>query len=142
MEKNLNGEGFPEQLFSVNMTKEEAGAYSPLVLAFIGDAVFELFVRTALVKEGNATPNKLNRRKNLCVKASAQAALMDRIEPLLTEEEERIFHRGRNAKPATMAKNATVRDYHRATGFEALVGWLYLSGQEGRLAELIGGTVK
>ena len=67
---------------------------------------------------------------------------MDRIEPLLTEEEERIFHRGRNANPATMAKNATVRDYHRATGFEALVGWLYLSGQEGRLAELIGGTVK
>ena len=80
MEKNLNGEGFPGQLFSVKMTKEEAGAYSPLVLAFIGDAVFELFVRTALVKEGNATPNKLNRRKNLCVKASAQAGWMDRID--------------------------------------------------------------
>ena len=67
---------------------------------------------------------------------------MDRIEPLLTEEEARIFHRGRNAKPATTAKNASIRDYHRATGFEALVGWLYLSGQEERLWELIEGTVK
>ncbi len=126
-----------KKLFIPDFTAAEAGNYSPLVLAFTGDAVYELAVRTMLVKRGNARPNDLNRRKASYVKASAQSRMMAAIEPCLTEEEDAVFRRGRNAKSATVAKNADPVDYRRATGFEALIGWLYLKGDAERLLEII-----
>ena len=126
-----------ERYYVPQLTQAEAGNYSPLVLAFMGDAVYESAVRTMLVLRGNARPHDLHARKARLVKAAAQSAMMETLEPLLTEEEEAVFRRGRNAKPYTMAKNASAGDYHRATGFEALVGYLYLSGQTDRMMELI-----
>ena len=120
-----------------HFTENEAGNYSPLVLAFMGDAYYELLIRTMVVGEGNAPVNELNKRKNRFVKAGAQSQMMRVIEPVLTEAEEHIYRRGRNAKSYTMAKNATVSDYRRATGFEAVLGYLYLSGQDVRARELV-----
>ncbi len=135
MEENLNKETIRQ--FVPGMTKETAGSYSPLVLAFTGDAAYELAVRTMLVCRGNARPAALNARKARLVKASAQSSVMEVIEGLLTEEEEAVYRRGRNAKSYTMAKNATVGDYRRATGFEALIGYLYLCGRMERMFFLI-----
>lgn len=111
--------------------------YSPLTLAYIGDGVYEIVIRTILVSRGNCPPNKLHKRASALVKAGAQSAMMEVIEPLLQEEEEAVYKRGRNAKSYTMAKNATMADYRRATGFEALMGYLYLDGREERMIELI-----
>lgn len=133
MEENLT---LSEQ-FVPHLSEAEAGAYSPLVLAFLGDSVYERAVRTAIVLKGNAKVNMLNRKKNRYVKAAAQSKAMDLLEPMLTEKEESIYRRGRNAKSYTMAKNATMGDYRRATGFEALMGYLFLSGQTERYMELI-----
>lgn len=115
----------------------DAGMYSPLVLAYVGDAVYEIMVRTKVVNEGNAQVNKLHKKTAGLVKASAQAQVIMALEGELTEEEHAVFKRGRNAKSASMAKNATMKDYRMATGFEALVGYLYLSEQYRRLAELV-----
>lgn len=111
--------------------------YSPLALAYIGDGVYELIIRTILIKKGNCPVNKLHRRASTLVRASAQSAMIAALEPLLTSEEHRVYKRGRNAHSATMAKHATVADYRRATGFEALIGWLYLTRQWERMAELV-----
>ena len=117
--------------------KPDLRTYSPLTLAYLGDAVYELVVRTALVEKANCPVNKLNRRASSLVKASAQSAMAGVIEPLLTEEEASIYRRGRNAHSPTMAKNATMADYRRATGVEALVGYLYLKGDMDRILELM-----
>ena len=111
--------------------------YSPLTLAYIGDAIYDLVVRTILVEKGNTQVNKLNQRANRLVKASAQSEMIEKLKPYLTEEEMAVFKRGRNAKSYTMAKNATMSDYRRATGFEALMGYLYLTEQWERMLELI-----
>lgn len=111
--------------------------YSPLALAYIGDGVYELIIRTILIKKGNCPVNKLHRRASTLVRASAQSAMVAVLEPLLTLEEHKIYKRGRNAHSATMAKHATVTDYRRATGFEALIGWLYLTRQWERMTELV-----
>lgn len=111
--------------------------YSPLTLAYIGDGVYELFVRTILVKRGNCQVNKLHRQASSLVKASAQSAMMEVLEPVLTEEEQGVYRRGRNAHSPTMAKHATMSDYRRATGFEALMGYLYLKEDYQRLLELV-----
>lgn len=111
--------------------------YSPALLAYMGDAVFELYVRTTLIKGGNQPVNKLNRAATAYVKAEAQSAFYERIKDSLSEEETRIFKRGRNSKPATTAKNANIRDYLNATGVECLVGYLYLSGSFERLFEIL-----
>ncbi|MDO4805459.1 MAG: ribonuclease III domain-containing protein [Lachnospiraceae bacterium] len=119
------------------MSEAEARTYAPLTLAFLGDAVYELAVRTMLVQRGDMRPNELNRRSSLLARAHAQSQAMEKIEPLLDETEADIYRRGRNAKSNTMAKNATVGDYRRATGFEALIGYLYLAGKRERVLELI-----
>ena len=106
--------------------------YSPLVLAYIGDAVYEIVIRSVLVGRGNAQANRLHRKASALVNAGAQSAALERIKALLTEEEMHIFKRGRNANSATMAKHATMSDYRRATGLEALMGYLYLTGQKER----------
>lgn len=111
--------------------------YSPLTLAYIGDAIYELVIRTILVEKGNTQVNKLHNRASRLVKASAQSAMIEKLKPHLTEEETAVFKRGRNAKSYTMAKNASMSDYRRATGFEALMGYLYLTEQWERMLELI-----
>ncbi len=131
MEENLN------RIFLTGLSEEEGKAYSPLVLAFLGDSVYEMYIRTMLVKRGNSRPNQLNRLSSALAKAHAQSLAMDVLLPVLTEKEADIYRRGRNAKSYTMAKNATMGDYRRATGFEALIGYLYLTGQNDRMLTLI-----
>jgi len=112
-------------------------SFSPLTLAYIGDAVYEIVIRTIIVEKGNAPVNKLHHKASSLVKAVAQKEAMEKILPLLTKEEEAIYKRGRNAKSYTSAKNASVIDYRIATGFEALMGFLYLMGRNERMLELI-----
>ena len=109
---------------------------SPLVLAYVGDAVYEIMARLYTLSSGNQPVNKLNRKTRAVVNAKAQAEMYFRIRPLLTEEEDAVFHRGRNANPHTSAKNADIIDYRHATGLEAVFGYLYLSGQRERAVEL------
>ncbi len=112
-------------------------SYSPLTLAYIGDGIYDLVIRTLVVGWGNTHANLLHRKTSSMVKAAAQSKMMEVLLPLLTEEEEAIYRRGRNANSPTMAKNATMGDYRRATGFEALMGYLYLKGDSDRLLELV-----
>lgn len=111
--------------------------YSPVVLAYIGDAVYELVIRTILVDQGNRQANTLHKKASTYVKASAQAAMAEAFLLELTEEELSYFKRGRNAKTVSMAKHATMHDYRHATGFEALMGYLYLTDQMKRMIDLI-----
>jgi ribonuclease-3 family protein len=115
--------------------------YSPLALAYIGDGVFDLVIRTVVVGRGNTRTNRLHQRTSNIVKAHTQAEIIAYLEPQLTEEEADIYRRGRNAKSSTMAKNATVSDYRKATGLEALVGYLYLTDRFERLVTLIKSAV-
>ena len=112
-------------------------SFSPLTLAYIGDAVYEIVIRTIIVEKGNAPVNKLHHKASSLVKAVAQKEAMEKILPLLTKEEEAIYKRGRNAKSYTSAKHASVIDYRIATGFEALMGFLYLMGRNERMLELV-----
>ena len=117
--------------------KLKANQYSPLTLAFLGDGVFELFVRAKIVNNTNAAANTLHKKAVQYVKASAQCDAMDRIMPYLTEEEITMFKRGRNTKVNTRAKNASLAEYKKATGFETLIGFLYADGQMERLEFLL-----
>ena len=119
-----------------HLKEVDARMYSPLVLAYIGDAVYEILIRTKVVNGGNVQVNKLHRRSAELVKAASQAKIIMALEEELTEEEHSVYKRGRNAKSASMAKNASMMDYRMATGFEALVGYLYLSEQYERLVVL------
>ena len=110
--------------------------YSPLALAHIGDAVFEVMVRLIVLTDGNAPVNKLHKKARDIVNAKAQAEMYYRIRDVLTEEEEGVFRRGRNAKSFTVPKNADLMDYRHATGLEALFGYLYLKGEKERTVEL------
>ncbi len=117
---------------------KQANQYAPLVLAYMGDAVYEIYVRGRVLEEHPDMPAyKLHRLAVGFVKARAQRAGMKFIEPLLEEDELAAYKRGRNAKSATVPKNADLMDYRRATGFEALVGYLHLAGREDRLAEIM-----
>ena len=111
--------------------------YSPLTLAYIGDAAYELVVRTVLVSRANTQVNKLHHAASNLVKAETQSRMIDVLEPHFTPEEEHIYKRGRNAKSYTSAKNASITDYRRATGFEAVMGYLYLKGEFTRMLDLI-----
>lgn len=129
---------------SIKYLKEQFGlgdvdirTYSPLVLAYIGDGIYELIIRTILVSKGNCQANVLHKKASSHVKASAQAAMITALQDELTEEEMHIFKRGRNAKAVTMAKNATMHDYRYATGFEALMGYLYMTNQMERMIDLV-----
>ena len=111
--------------------------YSPLALAYIGDAVYELIVRTMVIKHGSIQVNKMHKKSASLVNAGTQAEMIRLILEELTEEETAVYKRGRNAKSVTTAKHATVVDYRTATGFEALCGYLYLTGRLERLVTLI-----
>lgn len=122
-----------------NMELEEINIidYSPLTLAYIGDGIYEVIIRTVIVDEANRQVNKIHKAASELVKAETQAKMIHCIMDDLTEEEVKIYKRGRNAKAVTRAKNASMSDYRTATGFEALMGWLYLTGQSERMMELI-----
>ena len=137
METSLNS---LKELF--HLEDRDLRSYSPLTLAYIGDGVYELIVRTILVKRGNRPVNQLHRQASSLVKAAAQSAMMETLEPLLTEEEKSVYRRGRNAHSPTMAKHATMADYRRATGFEALLGYLYLKEDFARLVELVRAGIR
>ena len=111
--------------------------YSPLTLAFIGDCVFDLIIRTVVVERGNRAANGLHKTKSAIVKAQTQAEMVELLLPELTSEEESVYRRGRNAKSYTTAKNASVGDYRKATGFEALIGYLYLQDDMDRVLYLV-----
>ena len=122
---------------SFELKEVDIRAYSPLTLAYIGDCVYDLVIRAVVVERGNEPANKLHKKTVAYVKAQTQAAMIEALLPYLTEEEEAVYKRGRNAKSYTSAKNASIGDYRKATGMEALVGYLYLTGQEARIMELI-----
>ncbi len=112
-------------------------SYSPLTFAYVGDAVYDLIIRTVAVGRANRAVSALHKKTSSIVKAKTQSDIIEVMMPHLTEEEREIYKRGRNAKPHTMAKNASVSDYRRATGFEALIGYLYLDGKFDRILELV-----
>lgn len=125
-----------EQLIQFNRTKEEVNLLSPLTWAYVGDCVYELFIRTKLVEETNLKPHALHIKAIQCVKAKAQAEVLLAIQEKLTEEEKDIVRRGRNAENHHLPKNANVQEYMYSTAFEALIGYLYMTKQEERLKEI------
>ena len=138
MEESLT-QNLTESIKNVLGLKEISPAQlSPLVLAYIGDSIFDLIIKTYLLDtKGNMQVNKLNRFASNIVKAQSQSEMIGIIEPLLSPAEEAVYKRGRNAKSYTSAKNASISDYRRATGFEALMGYLYLEGEYERMVQLI-----
>lgn len=122
----------------MSLTQKKPSQFSPLSLAYIGDGVYELFVRTRVMEEHENMPAyKLHKKTVQYVKAHSQSNSIEAMLPQLTEDEEAVYKRGRNAKSNTSPKNADMMEYRRATGFEALLGYLYLSDESARLYELM-----
>jgi ribonuclease-3 family protein len=112
--------------------------FSPLPLAYLGDGIYELVIRSYLTAKGNRPVKALHKAAEDYVKAPTQARMAGLLLPELTEEERGVYQRGRNASPSSVAKNAKLSDYHMATGLEALFGYLYMKGQMDRVLELVG----
>lgn len=123
-------------LFST-IEPQKAKNLSPVTLAFVGDAVYSLYVREKLVLSTDFGTGELQKLTSSTVSAHGQSELLEKIRPLFTDEENDIFKRGRNAKKSTRSKSASVLEYNRSTGFEAVLGYLYLTGQYQRIAELL-----
>lgn len=134
MEKSIDLAGFIKQ--NMNISAKNINTYSPLTLAFIGDSIYDLVIRTFIVEKVNAPVNKLHKEASSYVNAKSQAKILHGIENILTKEEQAVYRRGRNAKSYTSAKNASIIDYRIATGFEALIGYLYLIGDIERIMEI------
>lgn len=117
--------------------EQDLNSYSPLVLAYLGDCVYEVIVRTVLVEQSNCAVRKLHKKATDYVKAKAQADLITAVLEDLTEEEKDVYRRGRNAKSHTVPKNASISDYRKATGMEAVVGYLFLKKDMERALELV-----
>ena len=127
-----------KNLFDFEVISEnEAKLKNPQVLAFIGDAVYSLYIRNYIVLNNAGKSGELHKLSTRFVKAKSQSETIEKLLPLFTEAEHDIFRRGRNYKTQSVAKNSSVQEYHRATGFEAVLGYLYLSGQFDRLNELL-----
>lgn len=137
MEEELNRDLAETILSSMQLPLKDWSQYPPLSLAWIGDTVYDLIVRSVLLAQGTTRPEKLHKKASGIVNAREQAGLMRRIREKLTQEEQAVCRRGRNAKPAHKAKNADMADYLEATAFECLVGYLYLTRQYGRILELV-----
>lgn len=112
-------------------------AYSPLTLAYIGDAIFDVIIRTIVVERANRPANQLHKETVKYVKAETQAQMIEVLMPLFTEDELAVYRRGKNSKPYTKAKNASYGVYLKATGFEAVIGYLYLQDNMPRIMELV-----
>lgn len=137
MEKGMTFE-FCDYIRDVLELQEmDAEGYSPLVLAYIGDCVFDLIIKTMVASRGNKQVHRMHEETSSYVQASAQSLMMRTIQQHLTEEEHKVYRRGRNTKSVSPAKNQTITDYRRATGFEALVGYLYMKKEYARLMELV-----
>ena len=128
---------FEEMSKAFELKEVNVAEYSPLTLAYIGDCVYELIIRTNLVFQANAPVNKLNQKASRLAKAQTQAIMIEGIMDSLTPEEVSAYKRGRNANSYTKAKNATMGDYRKATGFETLIGYLYLQKQFERIMEIV-----
>lgn len=138
MEESIKTENLLEQIKKVfNCKEQDVRSYSPLTLAYIGDAVYDLVIRSVVVERANRSANDLHKKTVKYVSATAQSVMIRALLEELTEDEEAVYKRGRNAKSYTTAKNASVGDYRKATGFEALIGFLYLTEQMDRLLYLI-----
>ncbi len=120
----------------MEQTRTLADDYSPLTLAFIGDGVYDLLVRDYLVRQANRPVGELNRRKVALVNCESQALFAKDLMPKLTEKEQSVYKRGRNAAPKCTPRHGTVADYHSATGLEALFGYLHINGEQARIREL------
>ena len=136
METGVNGL-IPLLDTAFDLPSRDWSQYSPLTLAYIGDSVYDVIIRTILVKRANRPSDVLNRLASRIVCATAQAKMIGAIRPLLDEEETAVYRRGRNSSPATKAKNASMHEYLEATGLEALLGYLYLCGRYERMVFLV-----
>lgn len=137
MEKGI---GFEWESYMRNvfeMKEVNTASYSPLTLAYIGDSVYDLIIKSLVINEGNKPVKKLHQETSKMVQASAQSEMMRAIQEVLTEEEHAVYRRGRNTKTVSPARNQSLTDYRRATGFEALMGWLYLQNDWKRIIDLI-----
>lgn len=136
-DENLTGNLLEEIHHYFPTDERDINTYSPLTLAYLGDAVYEIIIRTLIVEERPRMVKTLHKHASRLVNAKAQATLMISIENALSEKETTIYKRGRNAKSHSVAKNADIHDYRIATGLEALMGYLYLTGNTKRCLELI-----
>ena len=137
MEKGIGFDWKSYMREELGMQEVNIESYSPLTLAYIGDCVYDLIIKTMVISEGNKQVKKLHQETSKVVQASAQSEMMRVIQEVLTEEEHAVYRRGRNAKSVSPAKNQSLTDYRRATGFEALMGWLYLQNDWQRMIDLI-----
>jgi ribonuclease-3 family protein len=137
MEKSIGFEfvSYMNELFQ--MEEVDIREYSPLTLAYIGDCVYDLVIKSLVINAGNKQVNKLHQETSRLVQASTQSLMMRTMQEHLTEEEHAVYKRGRNAKSVSPAKNQSITDYRRATGFEALLGYLYLKKDYKRLLDLV-----
>ena len=137
MEKSVRFEfdSYMQEIFQ--MEEVDISSYSPLTLAYIGDSIYDLIIKTLVINQGNKQVNKLHQDTSSLVNASVQSRMMRTMQEHLTEEEHAIYKRGRNAKSVSPAKNQSVTDYRRATGFEALLGYLYLKKDWKRMLDLV-----
>ena len=137
MEKSIEFEldSYMREVFQ--MEEVDIHTYSPLTLAYMGDCVYDLVIKSLMVSHGNKQVNKLHKETSNLVQASTQSLMMRKIQECLTKEEHAVYKRGRNAKSVSPAKNQSLTDYRRATGFEALLGYLYLKKDWKRLIDLV-----
>lgn len=137
MEKSVGFE-FDSYMQEVFQMKEvDVNSYSPLSLAYIGDSIYDLIIKSLVINQGNRQVNKLHKETSMYVQASTQSLMMRAMQEELTEEEHAVYKRGRNAKSVSPAKNQSITDYRRATGFEALLGYLYLKKEWKRMLDLV-----
>lgn len=127
--------------FDIELSSDELRDMSSLALAHVGDAVYELLVRAYVCRKGEVTSNAMHRATVSYVSAGAQAHAMSVIEPLLTDEEQTVYRRGRNAHVNSVPHGSTIGEYHAATGLETLFGWLYLSGRRDRIGTLFSAAM-
>lgn len=137
MEKSVEFEfdSYMHELFE--MKEVDINSYSPLALAYIGDSIYDLIIKSLVINRGNKQVNKLHKETSGLVQASTQSLMMRTMQEYLTEEEHTVYKRGRNSKTVSPAKNQSVTDYRRATGFEALLGYLYLKREWKRMLDLV-----
>lgn len=132
---DMGSDSYMREVFG--MQEVDIREYSPLTLAYIGDSIYDLIIKSLVINEGNKQVQKLHQETSSLVQASAQSKMMRTLQEILTEEEHAIYKRGRNAKSVSPAKNQSITDYRRATGFEALMGYLYLKKDMKRLIDLV-----
>lgn len=137
MEKSVEWQfdTYMQEIF--HMQEVDIKEYSPLALAYIGDSIYDLIIKSLVLNEGNKQVQKMHKETSAYVQASAQSLMMRKLQEHLTEEEHVVYKRGRNAKSVSPAKNQSITDYRRATGFEALMGYLYLKKDWKRMIDLV-----